>query len=208
MDDRGPVPTVPPGVTSFPPPFAPPLLGPVSGGPVLGGPMSPPETAPVSPAIGDPESASGAAIEALAERMAVGATRLRLISVEQVDWPNGCLGADLPGMMCAQAVTPGYRVLLRYDTGSTHEVRTAASRAVWIAQSVIHATVRRAEGAGGVLLLTEDGGVERSVMLAPGTQRIDLPAGALKAEARVVLGVDDLGDGSSLRAVWIAPADG
>lgn len=200
FDDRGGAPTAPPGTTSFPPPFAPPLLTPTPGG--SGGTSSP---VPTSPEAGDRESAIGAAIEALAQRMAVSATRISLVSAERVDWPNGCLGADLLGLACMQVITPGYRVLLRYDTGSTHEMRTGRGGAsAWVAQLRIEATVQQPERASSALALTDASGKAISVLLAPGTQRLDAPVGSLKAGDRVILAADDVNDGSPLRAVWIA----
>jgi hypothetical protein len=199
LDDRGPVPTVRPGVTSFPPPFAPPTLTPAPGVPTA------PPGAPTSPDRGDPEAAAGAAIEALAQRMAVSATRLSRVSVTPEDWPSACLGVSLPGIACAQVVTPGYRVVLRYDTGSTHEVHTGrGGLAVWVPQRTVEATVREAETGGAPLRLTAADGTALTVLLAPGTQRLGIPAGALKAGDRVTLGVDDPRDGGPLRAVWIA----
>ncbi|MGE3857522.1 MAG: hypothetical protein AB7G21_11270 [Dehalococcoidia bacterium] len=198
LDDRGPAPTVPPGVTSFPPPFTPPALTPTAAVPTA------PAGAPTSPDRGDPEAAAGAAIEVLAQRMAVSATRLSLVSVEPVDWPSACLGAALPGVACAQVVTPGYRVILRYDTGSRHEVHTGrGGLAVWVPQETLQATVREAE-LGGAPLVLEAAGRTVRVLLGPGTQRLGGPMGALKAGDRVTLGVDDPRDGGPLRAVWIA----
>lgn len=200
FDDRGPAPTAPPGVTSFPPPFAPPTLTPTA----TSSPSATPSVTVVTPS-GAAEAAVGVAIEALAGRMAVSAARLSLVSVEAVDWPDGCLGVALPGMMCTQVITPGYRVVLRYDTRSTHEVHTGRGGAVaWKPQSMIHATVQQGEQTNSALSLKKTSGEVVAVLLAPGTQRLGL-AGALKAGDRVVLGVDDVNDGSPLRAAWIAP---
>lgn len=197
------MPTVPPGVTSFPPPFAPPLLTPTPSGTSV--PTGPAPVGTTSPATGDREAATGAAIEVLAERTVVRATRIAVVRADAVDWPDGCLGVALPGLACTQVITPGYRVVLRYDTGSMHEMRTGRGGAsAWVAQSTIHATVRDTERSGSALALTDGGGTVLSVLLAPGTQRLGVPVGSLKAGDRVVLGVDDLRDGGPLRAVWIA----
>jgi hypothetical protein len=40
---------------------------------------------------------------------------IRLVSSEQVDWPDGCLGVAKPGMMCIQVITPGYRIILEVN---------------------------------------------------------------------------------------------
>ncbi len=200
FDDRGAAPTVPPGVTSFPPPFAPPSMTPTA--PATGALSA---TVPTSPAAGDREAAAGAAIEALANRMAVSATRLTVARVEPVDWPNSCLGVSLPGIACAEVITPGYRVTLRYNTTSLHEMRTGRGGAsAWVAQTTVHAAVREAERASTALAITDASGKALSVLLAPGTQRIGVPVGSLKAGDGIVLGVDDVRDGGPLRAVWLA----
>ncbi|MDA0302260.1 MAG: hypothetical protein O2822_07010, partial [Chloroflexi bacterium] len=106
---------------------------------------------------------------------------------------------------CAQVVTPGYRVTLRFDTGSTHEVHTGrGGMATWAARATMQATAREAERAGSPLVLMDAAGKTVNVLLAPGTQRLGVPAGTLKAGDRVSLGVDDLRDGGPPRAVWIA----
>lgn len=44
-----------------------------------------------------------------------GAPPARVITLDviRVEWPNGCLGISRPGTMCAQTVTPGFKVTLR-----------------------------------------------------------------------------------------------
>lgn len=196
FDDRGAVPTAPPGVTSYPPPFTPPFLTPT---PAASATASPSPSAAA-------EAAAGRAIDALAGRMGVSATRLSVVSVGAVDWPDGCLGVSLPGTLCTEAITPGYRVRLRLDTGSMHEVHAGrGSGSAWLAQSSARLTVRSAESAGGPLMLIDAAGKQWSVLLTSGTQRLDVPVGSLNAGDRVLLGADDLKDGGPLRAVWIAP---
>jgi len=38
-----------------------------------------------------------------------------LAEVEAVDWPDACLGAPRADEVCAQVITPGYRVIVRQD---------------------------------------------------------------------------------------------
>ena len=45
---------------------------------------------------------------------------------KQVDWPDGCLGVQTPGVMCTMVITPGYRVILEAD-GKQYEYHTNAS---------------------------------------------------------------------------------
>ncbi|TLN24276.1 hypothetical protein FDZ74_03030, partial [bacterium] len=37
-----------------------------------------------------------------------------VLSVEEVEWPDSCLGVSQKDVMCAQVITPGYRVVLEY----------------------------------------------------------------------------------------------
>ncbi|MDW7990884.1 MAG: hypothetical protein RMK65_01830 [Anaerolineae bacterium] len=64
-----------------------------------------------------------AAIKALAERLQVPESAITVVSWEMVDWPDTSLGCPEPGMMCAQVITPGYRVVLEAE-GKTHVAHT------------------------------------------------------------------------------------
>lgn len=46
-----------------------------------------------------------------------------IIKVEAVEWPDSCLGISSPDVMCAQVITPGYRVLLEAN-GRQYEYHT------------------------------------------------------------------------------------
>ena len=93
------------------------------------------ETAPMSEpaATGEPSSAPTgapapvtAAIAGAAQQLGVAPDALALVSYEAVDWPDACLGVVVPGVMCAQVITPGYRIVLRGPQGE-FEVHTAAT---------------------------------------------------------------------------------
>ncbi len=43
-----------------------------------------------------------------------GVDQVVLVSIEEVEWRNSCLGVDEPGMACLDVITPGY--LLFFDT--------------------------------------------------------------------------------------------
>lgn len=59
----------------------------------------------------------------LADTLQLAPEAVRIISTEAVEWPDACLGAPQPDEVCAQVVTPGYKVLL--GTGETqYECRT------------------------------------------------------------------------------------
>lgn len=63
------------------------------------------------------------AVEALAQALGVDAGEIRILGSEAVDWPDGCLGAARPGMMCTQMIVPGFRVTMEAG-GIQYEYRT------------------------------------------------------------------------------------
>jgi hypothetical protein len=56
--------------------------------------------------------AQRAAITALSGNLSLPADKITLVSTEAVDWPDGCLGVGDEGLVCAQVITPGFRVIL------------------------------------------------------------------------------------------------
>jgi len=48
----------------------------------------------------------------LAEKLKLPIESIREVSVEAVEWPDTSLGCPQPGMMYAQVITPGFRVVL------------------------------------------------------------------------------------------------
>lgn len=71
---------------------------------------------PISGDAGDTDEGAALAIEAaFAAVQAMGgppASELDVIEVRGVDWPNACLGIDTPGIACAQAITPGFVIVI------------------------------------------------------------------------------------------------
>jgi hypothetical protein len=63
------------------------------------------------------------AIDRLAQKLNVPAADIRVASVEGVDWGDTSLGAPQPGMMYAQVITPGYKVMLEAK-GRRYEYHT------------------------------------------------------------------------------------
>ncbi len=64
-----------------------------------------------------------AAQQTLANQLQVDPQSVSVLSVEAVDWPSACLGAEQPGEMCAAVITPGYRIILTAN-GSEYVVHT------------------------------------------------------------------------------------
>lgn len=76
-----------------------------------------------------------AAIAALAKQLNIDAQSVKVISVEEVEWPDGCLGIAKPDQMCTQVIVPGYRVMLEANAVQ-YEARTSlnARQAVIVPQ--------------------------------------------------------------------------
>ena len=62
----------------------------------------------------------------LAQRLQIDVDTITLISVEAVDWPDACMGVQTPGVMCAQVVISGYKVVLEAN-GQQYEYHTNES---------------------------------------------------------------------------------
>jgi len=86
-----------------------------------------------------------AAQQVLAAQLGLLPEEVKIIRTEKVDWPDACLGVSSAGQMCAQVITPGFRIILeangkRYEyhtdtTGSA--VRLALAPKTTLAQTVL-----------------------------------------------------------------------
>ena len=76
-------------------------------------------TATVVPAV-------QAARLALVQELAVEPDQVEISAVEPVEWPDSCLGVQPIDALCAQVVTPGYRVTAEVD-GRTYQINTDES---------------------------------------------------------------------------------
>lgn len=83
---------------------------------------APSQPDPTLPAI-DLTPAQMIVSNVLAEALGLDVAEISFISTEAVDWPDGCLGAARPGMMCTQAIVPGFRIVMEAD-GLQYEYRT------------------------------------------------------------------------------------
>jgi hypothetical protein len=70
---------------------------------------------------------SGPALEAVLKQLAmnlgVREVDVQAVSSSSTEWPDGCLGVALEGVMCAQVVTPGYLIVLE-AAGRQYEYHT------------------------------------------------------------------------------------
>lgn len=68
-----------------------------------------------APTVVAPSGAAAALAAArrdLAQRQKLEESRITLVRIEAVDWPDSSLGCPQPGMMYLQVITPGYRLVL------------------------------------------------------------------------------------------------
>lgn len=86
------------------------------------------ESTEVTPPAGA-EEVLRLAREDLAQRLGLAPEAIRLVSVEAVEWSDTSLGCPQPGMMYAQVITPGFRVVLEAE-GKRYEYHTDRGRVV------------------------------------------------------------------------------
>jgi hypothetical protein len=67
--------------------------------------------------------AQTAALNDLAERLSVAKSAIKIVRAEAMQWPDASLGCPQPGMMYAQVITPGYRIVLEAN-GKHYEYHT------------------------------------------------------------------------------------
>jgi len=101
-----------------------------------GGPTAEPTKGVVAPSPSADMKVVLSAREDLARRLGVGPEAVAVRSVEAVTWPDASLGCPQPGVMYAQVLTPGYRVILQagerayeYHTDETKTVVLCAKEA-------------------------------------------------------------------------------
>jgi hypothetical protein len=86
-------------------------------------PAEEPTEEPVAePATGEVDM--GALVrQILAQQLQLDLDQIEIVTVEEVEWPDACLGVYTADVMCAQVITPGYRVVLAVD-GQQYEYHT------------------------------------------------------------------------------------
>lgn len=98
-------------------PVAPPAVQPVITRPPAPEP-TPTAVIDVPPSEVKPPASSGQsdiaalAVQFVSAELGVDPAIVQVVSAEPVDWRNSCLGVEIPGEMCLEAITPGWRVVL------------------------------------------------------------------------------------------------
>jgi hypothetical protein len=59
----------------------------------------------------------------LANELGIDSSAVTVVSSEAVEWPDACLGVTSAGEMCAQVITPGYKIVLSAN-GNTYTYHT------------------------------------------------------------------------------------
>lgn len=131
-----PVPTTKPSAPTSTP-FVSPLESPLSPLETPAGPSSGLISKPSAEQWAAAPQAALSARKALVEQLKIDPDTIKLVSVEQVDWPDACMGVQTPGVMCAQVITSGYRVVMEAQ-GNLYEFHTneTGSAVKFQAQSV------------------------------------------------------------------------
>lgn len=73
--------------------------------------------------------------EDLGQRLGVDIAYIKLAEVERVDWPDTALGSPQPGMMYAQVITPGFKMVLDAE-GERYTYHTSMERVVFVGGGV------------------------------------------------------------------------
>jgi hypothetical protein len=89
----------------------------------------PAETIASAPAAAGAGNVVAVVIADLAQRLGVAEEEIAVKSLEATEWPDASLGCPQPGVMYAQMITPGYRVILEVD-GQVYEVHTDGGQGV------------------------------------------------------------------------------
>jgi hypothetical protein len=86
-------------------------------------PTPPPETAAPGATPAQQPDNRDLALADLAAKLNVSSDAITVQVVEPIEWPDASLGCPKPGMMYAQVITPGYRIVLEVD-GQSYEYHT------------------------------------------------------------------------------------
>lgn len=64
-----------------------------------------------------------AAVQEVSQKYNIPVDQIQIASSVAVTWPTGCLGVVIPGFMCTDIVTPGFRIMMN-ASGQQFEIHT------------------------------------------------------------------------------------
>ncbi len=68
----------------------------------------------------------------VAARLKMDPAELKVVSAEEVTWPDASLGCPQPGQMYAQVLMPGWRIVFSDAAGREYDVHTSANRQTFV----------------------------------------------------------------------------
>ena len=89
-----------------------------------------PRATPTPTTLPGAEEVVKAALRDLADRIKIASADIRVKDVQAVEWPSTALGCPQPGMMYAQVITPGYKIILT-ASGKDYAYHSDKSRVVY-----------------------------------------------------------------------------
>lgn len=159
------------------------------------------------------EALVGNGIQLLSGWLGWDVTHFSIEEAEAVVWSDGCLGVEVPGAACTQALVPGFRVVIRDGHGGLHTAHGDADGRVvrWVGERVVTGTI--VDGTQHWIEIATDDGIVR-VHAAPGSRywgrgltptAADLrPIAEAVGDAEVAVAVDPAADGQdALVIAWL-----
>ncbi len=95
---------------------------------------------PTQPPV-DLTPAQLAAIQAVSKKYSIPVDQIKIASTEAVTWPTGCLGVVIPGYMCTDVVTQGFKIMLTAN-GQQFEIHTNQDGSSAIDAAQLQATLQ------------------------------------------------------------------
>ena len=191
----------------------PPPSSPLGATPVAASPTPDAPSAEGAPSPEVLEALVGNALQLMAEWLGWDVTHFSVEESEALVWSDGCLGVEVPGAVCTQAVVPGFRVVIRDGHDGLHTAHGDAEGSLvrWVGERVVTGAITG--GTQRWIEIATDDGVVR-VHAAPGSRywgrgltptAADLrPIAEAIGDARVAVAVDPSADGQdALVIAWL-----
>lgn len=77
----------------------------------------------IVPPAGEVPDLVQTAVDRLSEETGVAREQIEVVSFQEMEWPDGCLGLGGPDEMCTQAIVPGWQIIVEAN-GIRYEIRT------------------------------------------------------------------------------------